>query len=221
MARVVPARTDHCGQAGNLRAGHGSSVKPVLVGGVIFLSALIDSCNPGDFPNIEGLPANFHVVDNGRVYRSAQPDPGQLQTIVEHFGIRTVLNLRGENTGKGWYDAEARACEAAGVTLVNHSMSARSLPPPEMMAAILETLAGAEYPMLIHCESGADRTSAIAAIYRMAVLGDDRAAALQELSLSYLHVRALRPCMDTLAESFDTQPDWLDRYAVTTSQSCQ
>ena len=42
---------------------------------------------------------NFHVVAEGQVYRSRQLDPEELARHVHHYGIRSVLNLRGKNPG--------------------------------------------------------------------------------------------------------------------------
>src|SRR5690606_35164032 len=133
---------------------------------------------------------NFHAVDDGRLYRSGQPTPEQIRTVVEQYGVRTIINLRGPNAGKPWYDAEARATKELGITQIDHPFSAQSLPPGELLAAAEESLRTAEYPVLIHCESGADRSGMIAAVYRILIHGHDRSAALQELTPEYLHFRA-------------------------------
>jgi len=174
------------------------------------------SCLPGVWPlPASPLPPNLHVIEEGQAYRSDQPIADQLANIIDLYGIRTVVNLRGSNPGELWYDAEVEACEIMGVTLVDHAMSAGSLPSAELLGAITNTLLTAEYPVLIHCQMGADRTGAISAIYRMLVLGHERADALSELSPAYFHFRALYPCMDTLAELYEPGPEWLAEYAET------
>ncbi len=180
----------------------------------------ITSCQHGLVPSGPALP-NFHAVAEGSVYRSAQMDETQLRAAIGEYGIRTVLNLRGTNPDKPWYQTEARVCQELGVTLVDYAMSAGSLPPVEMMADILETLRRAEHPMLIHCSGGSDRTGAISAIYRMSILGEAREHALSELDPQYFHFRWYAPCMDVLAESFDPAPDWIDRYPAMASQPCE
>ena len=52
---------------------------------------------------------NFHTVVEGQLYRSAQPDRGQLMSYVRRHGIRTVVNLRGAQPGVDWYDEERSA----------------------------------------------------------------------------------------------------------------
>ena len=193
------------------------AIRAARVGWLAAVVALSVSCSPGEpfFPfSACPLPFNFHVVDEGRAYRSAQPTADQLANVIEEFGIRTVVNLRGVNPGEPWYDAEAAVCEVLGVTLADHAMSARSLPSAEVLEAITNTLLTADYPILIHCQAGADRAGAISAIYRMLILGHDRADALAELSPAYFHFRRFTPCMDTLAEWYEPGPEWLAEYAA-------
>ena len=181
----------------------------VLAVGMLLLAA----CN--EFPALTGadLPANFHTIDPGMAYRSAQFDADQLTTAVELYGIRTVINLRGANPGELWYDEEIEVSETMEVTHVDHRMSAQSLPSPEVLTAIVDTLQTAEYPILIHCRAGADRTGAISAIYRVLMMGHERNDAMAELSLYYLHFQFDTPCMDKLAEIFEPDPAWLTEYA--------
>jgi len=164
------------------------------------------------------VPYNFDVVKEGQAYRSSQPAAGQLETIIDTYGIRTVINLRGENPGDGWYDNELAVCQERNVALVSHPMSAHSLPSGEVLAGVVETLRTAEYPVLIHCAGGSDRTGAVSAIYRMLILADSRSVALTELTPLHLHFRGQTPCMDTLAEVFEPTPEWLDWYTANADQ---
>jgi protein tyrosine/serine phosphatase len=174
---------------------------------------LLAACNEIPVLTGAGLPPNFHTLDPGMAYRSGQFSADQLIAAVEQYGIQTVINLRGANPGEFWYDEEIEVSEALGITHVDHRMSAQSLPSPEVLAGIIETLQTAEYPILIHCQAGADRTGAISAIYRMLMLGHEREDAMAELSPCYLHFQFATPCMDKLAEIFEPDPAWLDEYA--------
>lgn len=181
------------------------------------LVLLAAGCNDAGLPATE-LPYNFVVLDAGRAYRSSQPAADQLEHIIDTYDIRTVINLRGANPGTDWYDAEAAVCEANGVTLASFPTSARSLPSAEVLAGVIDALQTAEYPILIHCEGGSDRTGVVSAIYRMLILGQSRRAALAELTPLRLHFRGATPCMDTLAEMYEPTPEWLDWYAANVDQ---
>src|SRR5439155_3445074 len=120
-----------------------------------------------------------------------------------------------------WYEAEARVCREHGVRLVDRSMSASALPNPEVLDGILGDLKSTSYPLLIHCNAGADRTGAVAALYRISVLGETRTSAMQELSPDFLHYRTFAPCMDTLVEAYEPSNDWLSRYAMAAMRPCR
>lgn len=191
---------------------------------VVCIALLVSgiSC-ANDVPDIDGATLfNFHIVEDGQFYRSAQPTPDALANVLGQLGIRTILNLRGENEGESWYDQEREIADMMGVTLEDQPMSSQSLPSGERLAEILDILENGQYPILVHCQGGADRTGAISAIYRMHILGHDRTDALTELSPLTLHFRAYAPCMDLLAEIFESTPEWLQKYAQTYTQlTCQ
>ena len=49
---------------------------------------------------------NFHEVIPGEMYRSAQLSDGELTMYVKKYNIKSVINLRGENPTKDWYNNE-------------------------------------------------------------------------------------------------------------------
>lgn len=183
-------------------------------------AALLSSLHRAPYAHMDDLPGNLHMLEPGRVYRSAQPDPDELETAIQVLGIRTVLNLRGNNRGQPWYEAESRLCARYGVDLLDRAMSSRSLPPVEFLREVLEDFRQARYPMLIHCNAGADRTGAISAVYRVAILGDHRERASEELSPEFLHFQPFTPCMDDLILRFDASPAGLAAYEVLATQPC-
>ena len=171
-----------------------------------------------------GLPGNFHTLEADKTYRSAQPTAPQLRTAIERLGIKTVVNLRGPNAGKPWYDAEADVCREMNVTLRDHRLSANRLPSAEEIAGVvqtLETLEPQDYPILIHCRGGADRSGMVSALYRIEIQGKSKAEAMAELDLKYLHFNAFTPCMDKFVEIYESGPDWLAEYGDTMDEiSC-
>jgi len=160
------------------------------------------------------LPFNFHELDDGKAYRCAQPNGVELASMVDVLGIKTVINLRGSNPDEDWYNEEAAVCQEKSVYQADYRMSAGSLPEPEVLEGIVNTLKTAEYPILIHCQGGSDRTGAVSAIYRMLIAGDEKEIALHQLSAVYFHFRFYAPVMDQLAEMYEPTDEWLDWYAV-------
>lgn len=51
---------------------------------------------------------NFHEIRPGEAYRSAQLDNEHLEHYTKKYGIRSILNLRGENSQMQWYRDEIK-----------------------------------------------------------------------------------------------------------------
>ena len=130
---------------------------------------------------------NFATVVEGEVYRSNQPTPDRLAAYVRDHGIRAVLNLRGENPGADWYQAERRAARDLGLTLIDFPLSASRELSRDQAEALLAAMQQAPKPLLIHCMSGADRTGLASVIYQAMVARIDEETAEGQLSLRFGH----------------------------------
>ena len=113
------------------------------------------------------VKANFSEVVPQKVYRSAQPSPEQLKKWVRQYGIRTVINLRGD-TGKIAEDERAVASQL-GAKMISIRLSASSLPTSSSLAKLIQTIETAEQPILIHCHGGVDRTGTASTLAAMAI----------------------------------------------------
>ena len=134
------------------------------------------------------LSGNFHPVVNGEFYRSAQVSPEDIIRYQKEYGIRTIVNLRGDNTGKPWYDQEIETARAQGIVHYDFRMSASRILPQERAAELLALLRDAPKPILIHCKSGSDRTGLVTALYVSAIAGGTEEEAERALSLRYGHI---------------------------------
>jgi protein tyrosine/serine phosphatase len=120
-------------------------------------------------------------------WRSAQPAPHQIGAMARR-GIRTIVNLRGERRC-GSYRLERAACERHGIALVNFHMRARRAPTRDELKATIELFERIEYPILIHCKSGADRTGLMSTLYSFLREGVPLAEAKRQLSPRYGYFR--------------------------------
>jgi protein tyrosine/serine phosphatase len=151
--------------------------------------------------------SNLHTVIPGRVYRSAQPTEASLERCVRNYGIRTVVNLRGCGNPLPWYLAEGRTAQRLGLGLEDVSFSAIHLPAPGELRELLDVLDHAEYPLLLHCRHGSDRTGLAAAVVLLLQDGVPYARARRELGLYYGHLSFGRTGL--LDSFFEMYEEWL------------
>ena len=133
---------------------------------------------------------NFHSVVAGEVYRSAQPSGDMLSRYQRDHGVRTVINLRGENASSAWYQDEIATSRRLGIRHIDFRMSAKRGISKKEAWRLIEVMQRAPKPLLIHCESGADRTGLASALYVAAVARLGERAAETQLSLRYGHIAA-------------------------------
>jgi len=138
-------------------------------------------------------PLNFHAVEKGALYRSAQPTGGDLEMIVNKYGIKSVINLRGANPGQNWYDNELIVSEQYGLKRVDISMSAERLPHKQDLVKLLDAFRDLPRPILVHCMAGADRTGEAAAIFAFDHMQMSRSEASGQLHPYYGHIPDLYP----------------------------
>lgn len=130
---------------------------------------------------------NLHEVERSQLYRSAQPGSSFLREIIDRYGIRTVINLRGPNPGAKWYRDEIHVADSKGVTHIDIAMSAGKEPDPATINRLLDAFKSARKPILVHCEAGADRSGLASAIYELRIAHRPASQAARQLSFFYGH----------------------------------
>jgi hypothetical protein len=117
------------------------------------------------------IPTNFGVVEDGQIYRSGQLAPTLIKKVLLKHNIKAIVSLSGDTS-----EAERKTAEELGIERKIFSLRgdgtgnvndyARSI------AAIYQFQKEGK-PVLIHCRSGAHRTGAVIAAYRLIVQKKD------------------------------------------------
>jgi protein tyrosine/serine phosphatase len=144
---------------------------------------------------------NFHVVEKGLFYRSAQLDKAGFERTIRDHTIRSVLNLRGAAKG-AWYRDELQVSKALGVEHYDYYLSAHRMVDAQQINQILKIIRAAPKPILVHCNAGSDRAGLISALYLLDVEGDSPNDAAKQLSLLYGHFPYLTSETDAMDQSF-------------------
>jgi protein tyrosine phosphatase (PTP) superfamily phosphohydrolase (DUF442 family) len=131
---------------------------------------------------------NFHSILPGQVYRSAQMQGDALAGAIREHGIKTIVNLRGENAGSDWYQSEISTAKQMGVQHFDFSLSASREVSDEEMDKIIATIDRAPKPVLIHCKNGADRSGLVGALYLYGLQHQSAEQADKQLTIFCGHV---------------------------------
>ena len=122
-----------------------------------------------------------------RAWRSAQPAPHQVAAL-QRLGIKTVINLRGpRHCGSYWL--EQYACARHGIRLVDFQIRSRAAPSREEVLGARQLFQQIDYPVLMHCKSGADRAGLMSALYLICCERRPAEEARRQLALKFGHIR--------------------------------
>lgn len=113
-------------------------------------------------------------------YRSSHPMPYQLRAAA-HAGIKTVLNLRGADAHIGSNQLEWDTARDCGLKVLHFPMGSRDVPPKDEIFGLVQIVRDVQYPLLIHCKSGADRAGFVSTIYQLVCMGQPLPVARREL----------------------------------------
>ncbi|MDG6774911.1 tyrosine-protein phosphatase [Thiomicrorhabdus sp. ZW0627] len=140
-----------------------------------------------DHEILRSIYRNFHPLSK-QAYRSNHPSPLFIKKLHNKYGVKTIISMRrADKTGQ--YMLEKEACDKYGINLINHPMSSRALPDVEQVLQAKTILEQAEYPILIHCKSGADRAGLMSVFYKLFIEKKSIEEALEQLSMKYGHFR--------------------------------
>lgn len=125
-------------------------------------------------------PKRFAEVVPGRLYRSGEVTPAQLERLSAAYGIRRVVSLLNPDVSESV--AERRAAEQLGMRWENVPLRGNGASSPADRARILSLLRDESAgPTLVHCAAGSNRTGLAIGLYRIEVEGWTYERALAEL----------------------------------------
>ncbi len=136
------------------------------------------------------------------VFRANQPSPERITSWAK-LGIKTIVNLRGQSN-HGSYFLEAQKCSDLGINLINHPLYATRLANQDELLSLEQIFRSIEYPILLHCKSGADRAGLASVLYHLTILGTPFSLARKHLSFRYLHIKYARSgILDFMLDSYE------------------
>ncbi|MDL2398522.1 dual specificity protein phosphatase family protein [Rhizobium mayense] len=152
---------------------------------------------------------NFHPVIAGQVYRSSQPSAATIAELQKQYGIKTIINLRGDNSGRSWYDREVAQAKELNINHIDFKMSASRELTQGQAAQLVEIMRDAPKPLLIHCQAGADRTGLASALYLAAIAKTGEATAEGQMSIMYGHLPLSFTSAYAMDRTFEKLEPWL------------
>ena len=118
---------------------------------------------------------NFETITEGKVYKSGVIPPDELESYINKYHIKSVVDLRFPGTGDEVNNPEIPAELTAekntiekikGVNYFNNGSD--QVPKPENLKTFFRIMDNpANYPVLIHCYHGVGRAELYSAIYRI------------------------------------------------------
>lgn len=136
-----------------------------------------------------------------RFLRMNQPWPRDIARAAR-AGIRTIVTAR-HDPRHGGHALVREAAEKHGLAYVTLPFFSREAPSREALLAAESFFKGAEYPVLVHCKSGADRAGIVSALYLIAAEGVPVREARRQLGLRHLHFAASRTgILDAVFEAY-------------------
>jgi len=122
------------------------------------------------------------------VYRCNQPFPWQIIADKNKRGIQTIINLRGKRNCSSYY-LEKETCKKHNIKLINFPVTSRAAPNKETILHAKKLFEKVEYPIIMHCKSGADRAGLMSALYLILKKNIPVHEAKKQLSFKYLHIK--------------------------------
>jgi protein tyrosine/serine phosphatase len=126
------------------------------------------------------FPKRLAAVEEGVLYRSAQPTGRQIGNLAKELGIRTVVIVREGSSGR--VREELESAGRHGLNAVTIPVQSQGPIPDDQVSAFFQCVDDPEnQPVLVHCAAGRHRTGYLCALYRIERQGWTVQKAVEEM----------------------------------------
>ncbi|GBD57938.1 protein-tyrosine phosphatase family protein [Gluconobacter wancherniae] len=133
---------------------------------------------------------NVTPVIPSKVWRCNHPTPARLKRLKSSLGLKTLVNLRGHRQCGS--DALSRsASETLGLDHLDMAFESRGAPHRDRILRFYGMYQTLQFPMLMHCKSGADRAGLASGLVVM-FEGGTATQALRQLHWKFGHFNRSR-----------------------------
>lgn len=128
-------------------------------------------------------PVNFGVVEPGKLYRSGQISEHVIRKTIQSNHVGLILSLSGDESPD--LEAEKKAAADLGIDRVFlGGLAGDGIGDPNVYPEAIAEIVKANQSgkaVLVHCQSGAQRTGGVVAAYRILVEGEQPEKAFEEM----------------------------------------
>ena len=140
-------------------------------------------------------PRNWGVVEPGKLYRSAQISRRIIRPTLQDNHIGLVIFMSGDDPRREDTTVEARTCADLGIKRLHFNLNGNGTGKCDKYISALRAIIESNrkgVAVLVHCETGAQRTGGVVAFYRVLVEARSGSEAYAEL-LQYGHDPSKNP----------------------------
>jgi protein tyrosine/serine phosphatase len=144
----------------------------IIIGILLFVLVLVFG---GKYVYDININHNFETITEGKVYKSGVIPPDELESYVNKYKIKSIVDLRFPGTGDDVNNPENAlelAAEKSAVAKINgvnyFNDGSDQVPTKENLVLFYKIMDNpTNYPVLIHCYHGVGRAELYSAVYRI------------------------------------------------------
>jgi len=127
-------------------------------------------------------PDNFREVIPETLYRANLLEPQLLSNYITTHGLKTIINLIGEQPQEEWWHQENDISKRHNVVFYNIPLIEHEYMKPEHLELLFNIFSTTQAPIMMHCKRGVDRTGIAIALWLLEEAGASHEDASLQLS---------------------------------------